>query len=90
MVLGKWIVLCGRIKMKNFINRIECVVEPDLLCYKRDSGIQIKMRCIIGDTEVSINRFEDTDFLVSHFDLVFDHMRENIRYKFLEEVKSNG
>ena len=75
--------------MKNFISRIECVVEPDLLCYKGDSGIQIKMRCTIGDTEVSINRFEDTDFLVSHFDLIFDHMRENIKYKFLEEVKGD-
>jgi hypothetical protein len=76
--------------MKNFISRIECIVEPDILCHNKGEGVQLKIRCTIGDTEISINRFEYTDFLVSHFDLVFDHMRDNIRYKFLKEVQSDG
>lgn len=76
--------------MKNFISRIECVVEPSLYHHEEGENVQITMRCRANDTEWSISRIEDKDFLKSNFDLVFDHMRDNIKYKFLSEVQSNG
>ena len=77
--------------MKNFISRIECVVEPSLYHNpKAGEAVQITMRCRAGDTEWSISQIENADFLKSNFDLVFDHMRESVKYKFLSEVQSNG
>ena len=76
--------------MKNFISRIECVVEP-AICFN-DSGkaLQITMRCRTDNKEWSITKIEDTDFMVSHFDLIFDHMREDIRHSFLKEVNKQA
>ena len=75
--------------MKNFISRIECVVEPSLYSTGEWQKVQITMRCRLNDTEWSVSKIDDIDFLVSHFDLVFDYMREDIRHKFLSEVQSN-
>ena len=72
--------------MKNFISRIECVVEPTLWDGKH---VQITMRCRANNKEWGITEIEDPDFLRSHFDLIFDHMRDNIKYKFLEEVQGD-
>lgn len=76
--------------MKNFISRIECVVEPSLYHNEAGENVQISMRCRAGDTEWSISQVEDVDFLKSNFDLIFDHMRDSMKYKFLSEVQSNG
>ena len=73
--------------MKNFISRIECVVEPSLYFNKRGQTVQMTMRCRIDDTEWSISKIEDLDFMRSYFDLIFDHMKEDIKYKFLAEIK---
>ena len=73
--------------MKNFISKIECVVEPSLYYNEKGESVQITMRCRANDTEWSISQIEDVDFLKSNFDLIFDHMRENMKYKFLDEVK---
>ena len=75
--------------MKNFINRIECVVEPSLYYSKGNEYIQITMRCRTNDKEWSISKIEEKDFLVSHFDLIFNYLKENIKYKFLEEVQED-
>jgi hypothetical protein len=76
--------------MKNFISRIECVVEPSLYHNEEGENVQITMRCRANDTEWSISKIEDLDFLKSNFDLIFDHMRDSMKYKFLDEVQSNG
>lgn len=76
--------------MENFISRIECVIEPSLYCNDNGESVQITMRCRAGDVEWGISQIENTDFLKSNFDLVFDHMRENVKYKFLAEVQSDG
>ena len=73
--------------MKNFISRIECVVEPSLYYNNHGETIQITMRCRTDGKEWSISKIEDLDFMESHFDLIFNHMRENMKYKFLEEIK---
>ena len=73
--------------MENFISRIECVVEPSLYPNRNGETIQITMRCRTDDREWSIAKIEDLDFMKSHFDLIFDHMRENMRIKYLAEVK---
>lgn len=75
--------------MKNFINRIECVVEPSLYFNKGREYVQMTVRCRTDDKEWSISEIENTDFLKSNFDLIFDSMRESIKYKFLEEVQSD-
>ena len=75
--------------MKNFISRIECVVEPSLYFNKEGESVQITMRCRANDTEWSISKIEDKDFLKSNFDLIFDHMRDSMKYKFLEEVQGS-
>ena len=75
--------------MKNFISRIECVVEPSLYFNKEGQNVQMTMRCRAHNTEWSISKIEDKDFLKSNFDLIFDHMREDIKYKFLEEVRED-
>lgn len=75
--------------MENFISRIECVVEPSLYFNKEGQSVQMTVRCRAGDTEWSISKIEDLDFLKSNFDLIFDHMRDSIKYKFLDEVKEN-
>jgi hypothetical protein len=76
--------------MKNFISKIECVVEPSLYFNKEGQSVQMTMRCRAHNTEWSISQIEDVDFLKSNFDLVFDHMRESIKHKFLKEVQSDG
>ena len=75
--------------MKNFISRIECVVEPPLYFNGEGESIQITMRCRLDDAEWSVSKIEDVDFMASNFDLIFDHMRDSIRYKFLDEVKED-
>lgn len=72
--------------MKNFMSRIECVIEPSLYYHKGNPTVQMTMRCRTNDKEWSITEIEDLDFMESHFDLIFNHMKENIKYKFLEEV----
>jgi len=74
--------------MKNFISRIECVVEPNLYFNKEGESVQISIRCRIDDKEWGITKIEEKDFLCSHFDLIFDHMKNNIKYKYLEEVSN--
>jgi hypothetical protein len=75
--------------MKNFISKIECVVEPSLYYPKGFQTVQITMRCRTDDKEWSITKIEDIDFMESHFDLIFNHMKENMKYKFLEEVNKD-
>ena len=75
--------------MKNFINRIECVVEPSLYFNKEGESVQMTMRCRTDDKEWSVTKIEEKDFLASHFDLIFHHLKDNIKYKFLEEVQED-
>ena len=76
--------------MKNFISRIECVIEPSLYFNKEGESVQISIRCRTNDKEWSVSKIEQKDFLRSHFDLIFDYMKSNIKHKFLEEVQSDG
>jgi len=72
--------------MKNFMSRIECIVEPSLYYNNNKESVQITMRCRTNNREWSTSKIEHADFLSSHFDLIFDHMRKDIKDKFLEEV----
>lgn len=76
--------------MKNLISRIECVVEPSLYFNGKGESIQLTMRCRIDDKEWSISKIEDVDFMISNFDLIFNHMRDSVKYKFLDEIQSDG
>ena len=73
--------------MKNFVSMIDCIMEPSLCCNENREFVQITMHCRINNRDFSTQRVESTDFLVSHFDLVFNHMRDSIKHKFLEEVQ---
>jgi hypothetical protein len=73
--------------MKNFIDRIECVVEPSLYFHREGESVQIRIRCVTDDKEYRVSRVEPKDFLRSHFDVVFDYMREELKHGLLEEVK---
>ena len=68
------------------MSKIECIIEPELYCSKNGETVRVNMRCRLGDDEFDINRIENVDFMRSNFDLIFDHMREDIRYKFIKEV----
>jgi hypothetical protein len=73
--------------MKRFIGRIECVIEPS--AHKGDYGesVQVIIRCRKNDLEWSLSKIESADFLSSHFDMIFDYMKEELKCRLLEEVE---
>ncbi len=73
--------------MKNFISRIECVVEPSLYNNKEGESVQINVRCRAGDLEWNITKIEPKDFLMSNLDLVFDYLKEEIKHALLNKAK---
>jgi hypothetical protein len=71
--------------MKNFMDRIECIIEPEMN-YCNGEAVRITMMCRSDGKEFRVSKIENMDFLRSHFDFIFDHMRETIKDRFLAEV----
>jgi hypothetical protein len=71
--------------MRNFIERIECVIEPNSF-YPSDGSIELRMRMRSFGKECGTIKIEHADFMKSHFDLVFDHLKEELKKEFLKGV----
>jgi len=77
--------------MKNFMDRIVCIIEPDTI-YSHDGEsdeIIVSIRCRSFGKDLELNKRVPTDFMVSYFDMLFDEMKEMIKEKFLDGVKES-
>jgi hypothetical protein len=73
--------------MKNFVDRIEFIIEP--WAYKLDDGygeiVQLRIKCIKNGRKYSKTEIKDADFFKSHYDIVIDYIKESLKEFVLSE-----